>query len=154
MDCREAQRRLEELPETLDRQGLPEDIREHLTHCQICSAAWRELDASWELLDLLEPIEPTPRLRKGLFRKIKALEQEEKGRLGKWVLRLAPAFAAAAVLLVALLLQSQPSPMTPADEREVVQHLDLLEDLDLIENLEMVAQFDEIEELIREDLTL
>ena len=154
MDCREAQNRLEELPEALQRQELPSDIHEHLEHCASCSAAWRELVESWGLLDVLEPIEPTPSLRKGLFRKIKVLERQEKPLLRKWILRLSPALAAAAVFLAALLFQSYSSSLNPSEEQEVVQHLDLLQDMDLIEHLDMVAQFDEIEGLTEEDLTL
>ncbi len=110
----------------------PDLSRAHLEACPECRAFRR----TWELIGEYPPIEPGAGFVGGLRRKLVSS-----------VLRFAaPAAAAAAAVLVALVLffQPAPAPVSPAplteEQRELAEHLDLLENWELVRALEFVGE--------------
>lgn len=106
------------------------EARAHLVSCADC----RAFQESWELLKAYPPVAESPGFLTELRRK-----------LAPRILRFAaPVAAAAAVLLVAVVLQLHGPPPGPssdvtAEERELVENLELLQNYELLKTLELVG---------------
>jgi hypothetical protein len=107
------------------------EAREHLATCADC----RIFAETWDLLRAYPPIAEGPGFLSALRRK-----------LAPRILRFAAPFAAAAaVLLVAVVLQvHRPAgpavPEVTTEERELVENLELLQNFDLLRTLELVGE--------------
>ena len=106
------------------------DARGHEATCPEC----REFAQCWDLLKEYPSIDPRP----GFFRAIRR-------KLAPRILRFAAVIsAAAAVLLVAVVFRASPPTAKPevvtAEERELVENLDLLQNYELLRTLEMVGE--------------
>ena len=109
--------------------GSPE-ARAHAAACADC----RAFAEAWDLLRAYPPIAESP----GFFSAVRR-------KLAPRILRFAaPVAAAAAVLLVAVVLQLHGRPPgassdVTAEERELVENLELLENYELLRTLELVG---------------
>jgi hypothetical protein len=122
---------------------LPADVVAHLEHCQACRTEAHRLRATWALLNVAEPRQPSPQFSRRVWAKIAAERSgpltDRRGGLPAGSLR--GVAAAAAVILLAVVPVAVWY-QAPQGRPDVVAQLELMESGELLTNLEVVADLD------------
>ena len=162
MNCQEAKRLI---PLFLDQELSGADHRQvadHLETCDECRSEALAIEKSWELLGVLETIEPDPNYRIRFWQSVDARSNRHSRILQsiqsifvqqRWI----PVTAAAAtVLLVSVIsiMQYSQRPGVPEDlamlnstELEMIADIELAENYEIIEDIDFFTDFDIIEEM-------
>lgn len=118
-------------------------FEEHIVLCVSCREEVRRYEKAYNLLDRVENITPAADFPRRLNARIRRAQSAPARKAG--VLRRIPAWArgvaavaACVAIAVALWFYFQPAPPVglSAEEKEIVQNLDLLENLDVLEAAE------------------
>jgi len=152
MDCREREQLVAYLDGELD-DARAQSLYAHLQDCPDCRKRLDILRRSYAALESIEPVEVP-----GDF--AKRVRAHTTGRFVRIPAYAAGAVAVAAVLLLMFTLHrgvttviqpTHPTAVTPAEisaeDRAVVENIDVLEDYDLIANLDALTDYDTLTEL-------
>ncbi len=132
------------------------EVAEHLSACPSCRQEARRQEAVWELLDADGPVEAPADLARRVLEKERRDDSPEPTPVVSfpfWRRWVAPAFAAAAAVLIVLGTwyfqhSKQEEPLLAGiseEERQVVAHMDFLEEYDLLSNLDMLENLELLE---------
>lgn len=119
------------------------DVSAHLARCAACRAEARRMGATWALLNVVEPVDPSPQFAHRVWARIEAEGSRVPGRrwggLPVWSWRWAAAGIAvvlAAVVPVVVWHQDR------AERPELVAQLDVMESRELLTDIEVVQDLD------------
>lgn len=136
-ECRAVRRQL-----GLDRP--PADVALHLEHCAACRAEALRLRRAWALLNVVEPLQPSPQFSRRVWAKIDAVHAPASGRpwgggLPVWSWRWT---AAGLAVILAAVIPAAVWYHDRHDRPELVAQLDLMESRDMLADLEVVEDLD------------
>ncbi len=139
-----------------------QELKAHLDKCPACSKELGLLKETWNLLDELKPIAPSPNFKAEFWRRAsKGEEAIAAERKPVFVLsglrpRLVPVFAAlTAIFIISIYLAhlstvkdlQQLALMTKNEDIIMLKELDLAEDLEIIQNLRVLENLEAIDSI-------
>lgn len=143
--------------------NIKDEVEKHLESCNECSAHFKEIKKSFEMVGDFGEIEPSADFDKKFFAKLDALKEEKKefdvhGLLEKikdflFGYRRIPAYAVSAVvvLLLAFVFMNkfvmEPREMEVANLYELLSNYEVINDIELIENLDVIENLEILEKL-------
>lgn len=137
MQCYEARRLLA----TSRYEGQGAELDAHLTACDACRTAASRVSALDTLLDGDLPEEPRPGFDTRFFARLDELKREKPASKLAWWWYLVSAGSAAALALGIFALVGRTSTVLPAEDRELVANLELVENEDLLRHLDEVEAY-------------
>ncbi|MEW6684153.1 MAG: hypothetical protein AB1451_14740 [Nitrospirota bacterium] len=117
------------------------DVAAHLAGCTACRAEAHRLGATWALLKVVEPPQPSSQFARGVWTKIAAAPGTPSlgwGRLPVWSLRAAAVLAVALAAVIPVVVWQQDRHERP----ELVAQLDLVESREMLTDIEVVEDLD------------
>ncbi len=126
-------------------------VRDHLSSCSDCRATEALLNRTLTELATLPAFEPSPGLRRRVLAEVDALPRPWPERLRQWLRPgvLAPALAAAAVVVVVVGQRTVAERAEQRMELAVAEHYELLSDYEVVglapDDLEVVEQLDQLQ---------
>ena len=124
-------------------------VTQHLESCSTCRHMLAELKAADDVIQGLEPVEPSADFERTFWRKVDELEERRRRRWWLGMLRPGwrPALATGLVagLVAGVFLLTHPGKSITPEDRFVAENIEFLDNYDLISNLEILENWEALD---------